>query len=76
MILFFYNVLSPTGVKFIKFAEKYAFFDNLDFDDLIASDHIKLLPKEAFSTDLAMEKYAEVNSIKKKILNYRYDLGG
>ncbi|WP_158248826.1 putative phage abortive infection protein [Chromobacterium sinusclupearum] len=76
LILFFYNVLSPSGLKFVKFAEKYAFFDNLDPDDLMASDHKKLLPEEAFSTDLAMKKFNELNSIKNKILNYRHDMGG
>ena len=44
LVILLYNCTSKNGKNFIKYAEEFAIFDNLDPDLLIENKHINLLP--------------------------------
>lgn len=48
LLLLYYNVLTPQGKKFKRYANDYALFDNIPVVRLLDHDHALLLDREAF----------------------------
>lgn len=48
LVILLYNCTSKNGKNFIKYAEEFAIFDNLDPNLLIEDSHVNLLPITAF----------------------------
>ncbi len=53
LLLIFYNVISPLGRDFKPLCEKYAFFDNLDYEDVIEYGLLGRLSKTAYCSKMA-----------------------
>jgi hypothetical protein len=58
LALLFYNCLGRAGNAFVKLAEKYALFENIDPDDLIRPQHVSFLGRSAFGV-LDVGRYFE-----------------
>ncbi|MDD2894077.1 MAG: putative phage abortive infection protein [Halothiobacillaceae bacterium] len=48
LVILFYNCLGERGRNFIRYANEFAIFDNLDVSLLLDKEHVRLLDREAF----------------------------
>lgn len=64
LVFLFYNCLSSKGERFMRFAEMYALFDNLDVSLLLSLDHISLIKASAYGSNAEALKVLAQNEQK------------